>query len=94
MLTVKAVYKLSNVPDDLKWTTNTHDTIYTHSQGTTNNIYGFGRSFLLLPSFTRQPPVHSYISTGPYSFFLSRPNDGWTSLYIKLCKSVMVIKKY
>ena len=24
MLTVKPVYKLSNVPDDLKWTTNTH----------------------------------------------------------------------
>ena len=26
MLTVKPVYKLSNVPDDLKWTTNTHVT--------------------------------------------------------------------
>ena len=26
MLTVKAVYKLSNVPDDLKWATNTHVT--------------------------------------------------------------------
>ena len=24
MLTVKSIYKLSNVPDDLKWTTNTH----------------------------------------------------------------------
>ena len=30
MLTVKPVFKLSNVPDDLKWTTNTRDTIYTH----------------------------------------------------------------
>ena len=40
MLTVKPVYKLSNVSDDLKWTTNT---IYTHFQGITNNIYGFGR---------------------------------------------------
>ena len=30
MLTVKLVYKLSNVPDDLNWATNTHDTIYTH----------------------------------------------------------------
>ena len=32
MLTVKLVYELSDVPDDLKWATNTHiyDTIYTH----------------------------------------------------------------
>ena len=32
MLTVKPVYKLFNVSDDLNWTTNTntHDTIYTH----------------------------------------------------------------
>ena len=26
MLTVKLVYKLSNVPDDLKWAINTHMT--------------------------------------------------------------------
>ena len=26
MLTVKLVYKVSNVPDDLKWATNTHMT--------------------------------------------------------------------
>ena len=30
MLTVKPVYKLLNVSDDLKWATNTRDTIYTH----------------------------------------------------------------
>ena len=29
MLTVKPVYKLSNVPDDLKWTTDTHVTPFT-----------------------------------------------------------------
>ena len=29
MLTVKVVYKLSNVSDDLKWTTNTHVTPFT-----------------------------------------------------------------
>ena len=29
MLTVKPFYKLSNVHDDLKWTTNTHVTIFT-----------------------------------------------------------------
>ena len=28
MLTVKPVYKLSNVPDDLKWATNTHITLF------------------------------------------------------------------
>ena len=37
MLTVKPVYKLSDVPDDLTWATNTHDTIYTHFPGITNN---------------------------------------------------------
>ena len=30
MLTVKPIYKLKNVFDDLKWTTKTSDTIYTH----------------------------------------------------------------
>ena len=29
MLTVKPVYKLQNVSDDLKWTTNTHETPFT-----------------------------------------------------------------
>ena len=29
MLTVKPVYKLSNVSDDLKWTTNSHVTPFT-----------------------------------------------------------------
>ena len=33
MLTVKLVYELSDVPDDLKWATNTHMTpFYTHFQ--------------------------------------------------------------
>ena len=40
MLTVKLVTELSDVPDDLKWATNTGDTIYTHFQGITNNICG------------------------------------------------------
>ena len=57
MLTVKPVYKLLNVSDDLKWTTNTCDTIFTHFQGITNNIYGFGRPFLLLHFFTRLPCI-------------------------------------
>ena len=29
MLTVKLVYKLAHVPDDLKWATNTHMTPFT-----------------------------------------------------------------
>ena len=46
MLSVKLVYKLSNMPDDLKWATNTHMTPFgTHFQGITNNIYGFGGPF-------------------------------------------------
>ena len=61
MLTVKPVYKLENVSDDLKWATNTHDTIYTHFQGITNNIYGFGICSLIF-----YPSTH--ISTRSYSF--------------------------
>ena len=59
MLTVKPVYKLLNVSDDLKWTTNTRDTIFTHFQGITSNIYVFGRPFLL--------HLSTNISTRPYS---------------------------
>ena len=87
MLTVKPVYKLSNVPYDLKWAINTHkDTIYTHFQGKTNNIYSFGRPFLLLHFFTCSPiflPVH-------ICFY--RLNDGWTGLCIKLCMAQIEAK--
>ena len=79
MLTVKLLYKLSNVPDDLNLDyKHTRDTIYTHFQGTTNNTYGFGNTFLA-PSFFL--PVH-HISTSIFVF--TRPNDGWTGLSIKL----------
>ena len=64
MLTVKLICKLSNMPDDLKWATNTHYTIYCHFQDTTNNMHGFGRNLLPLHFFTR-PPI---ITTRPYSF--------------------------
>ena len=49
MLTVKLVYKLSNVPDDLKWATNTCDTIYTHFQGITLKK--------IAPSIFTRPPI-------------------------------------
>ena len=44
MLTVKLVYKLSYVPDDLKWAKNRHMTPFTltFKEGITNDIYGFG----------------------------------------------------
>ena len=66
-----------------KWATNTHvyDTIYTHFQGINGNIYGFGRSFFFL--LPRPSPVHPYFC--PFIFGFTRPNDGWTGLYIKLC---------
>ena len=47
MLTVKLVYKLSNMPDDLKCATNT--SYMTPFTVKTNNIYGLGTSFA--PSF-------------------------------------------
>ena len=55
MLTVKLVYKLSNVPDDLKWA-KTHVTPFTltFKEGITNDIYGFGRFFC---SSTTHPPI-------------------------------------
>ena len=79
MLTVKLVYKLSDVPDDLKWATSIHyDTIYTHFQGIINNIYGFGRPFFA-PSFFTRPPIFLHVHIR-----FTRPNDGWTGLYTKL----------
>ena len=59
MLTVKLVYELSDVPE--MGYKHTYDNIYTHFQGITNNIYGFGRPFFAPSFFTRPPiflPVH------------------------------------
>ena len=69
----KPVYKLLNVSDDLKC-----DTIFTYFQGITNNIYGLKTFFLLFYLFTR-PPIFL-----PIRICFTRPNDGWTGLYIKL----------
>ena len=77
MLTVKLVYKLSNVPDDLKWATNTHMAIYTNFQGVTNNIYGFGRLLLLILLPVHHPSTH--ISTHPYSLLPVQMTGGWVS---------------
>ena len=58
-----------------KKTINTRDTIYTHFQGITNNIYGFGRPFFA-PSFFC-PSTH--ISTRPYSFLTIQMMGGRVS---------------
>ena len=42
----------------------TCDTIFTHFQGITNNIYGFGRRFFASSVFY----LSTHISTRPYSF--------------------------
>ena len=83
MLTVKLVYELSSVSDDLKWATNTHMTPFT----LTFNIYGFGRPFFCSLIFY---PVHPYFC--PSIFIFTRPNDGWTGIYIKLCHVVFSAK--
>ena len=58
----------------------TFDTIYTHFQGITHNIYGFGRPFifLLLHVFARPQPVLQ-ISTRPYSFLPVQMTGGRVS---------------
>ena len=64
-LTVKLVYKLSDVPDDLKWATNKHLTPFTLTLVLEDLFFG--------PSFFY-----------PSIFVFTRPNDGWSGLYIKL----------
>ena len=60
------------------------DTIFAHFQGITNNIYGFGRPFFSLLHFfnNHPPPVHPYFYMSIFIF--TRPNDGWTCLYINV----------
>ena len=56
MLTVKPVYKLLNVSDDLKWTTNTHVTPFSLTFKALLTISMVLEDlFLLLHVFTRPP---------------------------------------
>ena len=75
MLTVKLIYKLSNCAwwPEMGYK-HTFDTIYTHFQGITYNIYGFGRPSFFYPSTTCPPYFY------PSIFVFTRPNDGWTGL--------------
>ena len=83
MLTVKLVYKLSNVPDDLKWAKNTHVTPFTltFKEGITNDIYGFGRLLFarFTPSTTRPPvflAVHPYLYPSIFVLPVQMAGDG------------------
>ena len=76
MLTVKLVYELSDVPDDLKWAKNTHRWHHLCSLSRHNWQYRwFWRKkfyfFVLYPS----------------TLVFTHPNDGWTGLYIKLSRA-------
>ena len=61
MFTVNPVYKLSNVSDDLKWTTNTHVKLFTFTFKAISMVL----EDFFAPSFF-YPSTH--ISTRPYSF--------------------------
>jgi len=78
MLTVKLVYKLSNVPDELKWAKNTHMTPFTltFKEGITNDIYRFGRLFCFFYSVHN---LSTHISTRPYSFLPEQMKGGRVS---------------
>ena len=83
MLSVKLlnlVFKLSNVADDLKWTSSTHVTPFTLTfkfQGISMVLEDLVL-FLFYPSTTFLP-VH-------IRFYPSKSNDGCTGLCIKLCQ--------
>ena len=72
MLTIKLVYELSDVADDLKWATNTHMTPFTltfKAQLTISMVLeDLFCSFIL--------PVHPYFC--PSIFVFTHPNDRWT----------------
>ena len=61
---------------DYKVQTHMCDTIYTHFQGITNNIYGFGRPFIFC-SFIFYPSTHN--STRPYLLLPVQMTDGRVS---------------
>ena len=79
MLIVKPVCTFLNVSDDLKWTTNTHVTPFSFTFKAQLTISMVLEDLFL---FLNVLPVHPYFY--PSIFVFTRPNDGWTGLYIKL----------
>ena len=66
MLTVKPVYKLLNVSDDRKWTTNTHVTPFSLTLKASLTISMVLEDLVLLLHLFTRPPI--FLSTRPYSF--------------------------
>ena len=94
MLTVKPVYKLSDVSDDLKWATNIHVTPFTLTFKAKLTISIFLEDCFSSVTFL---PVHLYFY--PSTLVFTHPNDRWTGPSIKLChpckdyhQSITVIK--
>ena len=72
--------------DDLKWTTNTHLTLFSLDFKAILTISMVLEDLLLVLHFLTRPPYFY-----PSIFIFTRPNEGWTGLYIKLCLGVCVI---
>ena len=75
MLTVKPVYKLSNVPDDLKWATNIHMTLFTLTFKAYLTISMLLKE-IFAPSFFC---LSTNISTRPYLFLPVQMTGGRVS---------------
>ena len=56
----------------------TCDTIFTHFQGITNNIYGVWKTFFA-PSFLSIHNLSTHVSTRPYSFLPVQMTGGRVS---------------
>ena len=81
MLTVKPVYKLLNVSDALKWTTNTHVTqfVLTFKAELTISVV-LEDLFVLLLHFLPGHHPSTHISTRPYSFLPVQMTGGRVSI--------------
>ena len=66
MLTVKPVYKLSDVPDDLKWARNTHVTSFTLTFKASLTISMVLEDLFLLLHFSTRPVIFLPVHNGLY----------------------------
>ena len=86
MLTVKPVYKLLNVSDDLKRTTNTHVTPFSLTFKAYLIISKILEDLFFAPLFFTRPPYFY-----PFIFVFTCPNNRWTGLYIKPCLTLIIL---
>ena len=82
ILTVKPVYTLQNVSDDLKWTTNRHVTPFTLISKAKLTISMVLENLCFLVDFL---PVHHPPSTTVFTPL----NYGWTSLHNVMCTTTV-----